>query len=222
MGANILISGLPCSLWLKRRLSFSYTLLFCVSPGSLEVYRRYSRGFSFAYTSVVTPHLWTARGILEGLQIYFRDNLGGIYTSCSLYKLLAARSFYIKSNMSQAMINRHLPDLSHYEEIYKTLHANPELSDMEEETANLIESHLRKLSSDLEIKTKIGGYGLIAICRNGDGKTILLRADFDALPVHEKTGLAYASAKKMKDVNGDLKPVMHGKIHILMLCSLPC
>lgn len=124
--------------------------------------------------------------------------------------------------MSQAMIDRHLPNLSQYEEIYKTLHANPELSDLEEETANLIESHLRKLSSDMEIKTKIGGHGLIAICRNGNGRTILLRADFDALPVQEKTGLDYASTKKMKDINGDVKPVMHGKTSILMLCNPLC
>ncbi len=112
-------------------------------------------------------------------------------------------------------------DLSQYEEIYKTLHANPELSNMEEQTAKLIESHLRALSPDLGIKTKIGGHGLIAICKNGSGKTILLRADFDALPVEEKTGLEYASKKKMQDVNGDLKPVMHGKPRIWMLWSAP-
>lgn len=124
--------------------------------------------------------------------------------------------------MAQSLFDRHLTDLTQYEEIYKKLHANPELSDLEEETARLIESHLRKLSSDLEIKTKIGGFGLIAICRNGNGKTIMLRADFDALPVAEKTGLEYASRKKMQDVHGDLKPVMHGKLHILMLSSATC
>jgi metal-dependent amidase/aminoacylase/carboxypeptidase family protein len=114
--------------------------------------------------------------------------------------------------MSQTVVDRCRPDLSQYESIYKHLHANPELSDLEEETADFIEAHLKKISPDLEIKTRIGGFGLVAICKNGRGKTILLRADFDALPVMEKTGLDFASKKKMKDVLGDLKPVMHGKI----------
>ena len=115
-------------------------------------------------------------------------------------------------HMAQTLVDRCRPDLAQYEEIYKKLHANPELSDLEEETAGFIEDHLIKLSPDLEIKTKIGGFGLIAICKNGGGKTTLLRADMDALPVAEMTGLDYASQKKMKDVNGDLKPVMHGKL----------
>lgn len=113
--------------------------------------------------------------------------------------------------MFRALVDRHRPDLVPYEEIYKGLHANPELSDLEEETARFIEGHLIKLSAELEVKTKIGGFGLIAVCKNGDGRTILLRADFDALPVEELTGLEYASKKQMKDVNGDMKSVMHGK-----------
>jgi metal-dependent amidase/aminoacylase/carboxypeptidase family protein len=124
--------------------------------------------------------------------------------------------------MTQSLVDRYRTDLTEYEEIYKKLHANPELSDLEEETANLIEKHLRKLSSDLEIKTKIGGFGLIAICRNGIGRTVMLRADFDALPVAEKTGLEYASEKKMQDVHGDVKPVMHGRLHRLVRWSSAC
>jgi metal-dependent amidase/aminoacylase/carboxypeptidase family protein len=99
-----------------------------------------------------------------------------------------------------------------YEEICKKLHANPELSDLEEETAKSIEDYLTKLSPELEIKTKIGGFGLVAICKNGSGRMVLLRADFDTLPIAEMTGLDYASKKKMKDANGDLKPVMHGEL----------
>ena len=120
--------------------------------------------------------------------------------------------------MARFLVDRYLADLTEYEEIYKKLHANPELSDLEEETATLIENHLRKLSSDLEIKTKIGGFGLVGICRNGSGRTVMLRADMDALPVAEKTGLEYASKKKMQDVHGDLKPVMHGTLHRLICC----
>jgi metal-dependent amidase/aminoacylase/carboxypeptidase family protein len=82
---------------------------------------------------------------------------------------------------------------------------------LEEHAANFTEGQLTKLSCDLDVKAKIGGFGLVAICKNGAGKTVLLRADFDALPVVEKTGLEYASKKKMQDVHGDTKPVMHGK-----------
>jgi metal-dependent amidase/aminoacylase/carboxypeptidase family protein len=117
--------------------------------------------------------------------------------------------------MSHNLLDHYRPNLSQYEEIYKKLHANPELSDLEEQTAKLIEGHLSNLFSELDIKTRIGGFGLFAVCKNGSGKTILLRADFDALPVAEKTGLEYASTKKMQDVHGNLKPVMHGKPYLL-------
>jgi metal-dependent amidase/aminoacylase/carboxypeptidase family protein len=75
----------------------------------------------------------------------------------------------------------------------------------------LIAERLSKLSSDLDIRKHIGGHGLVAILKNGSGKTVLLRADIDGLPVAEKTGLPYASKKTMEDVDGIVKPVMHGK-----------
>lgn len=105
------------------------------------------------------------------------------------------------------------PDLHPCESIYKHLHSHPELSDQESETATYISQHLTSLSvsADLEIKTHIGGYGLVAVCRNGDGKTVLLRADVDGLPVEEKTGLSYASHKKMEDRDGEVRSVMHGE-----------
>ena len=112
--------------------------------------------------------------------------------------------------MSQSLLDQYRPNLLPYEELYKHFHTNPELSELEEETAKTIAEHLTKLSPDLQIATNIGGFGVIAVCRNGPGKTVLLRADFDALPIAEKTGLEYASTKKMRDVSGDLKPVMHG------------
>jgi metal-dependent amidase/aminoacylase/carboxypeptidase family protein len=81
------------------------------------------------------------------------------------------------------IIKQHRPDLQSYEVLYKHFHANPELSTQEKDTAAKITEHLKSLSSDLEIKTGIGGHGQIAILKNGQGKTILLRADIDALPV---------------------------------------
>jgi len=112
-----------------------------------------------------------------------------------------------------AILDTYRPDLSPYEDLYKHVHANPELSTQERETAALIAKHLRHLSSDLDIRSGIGGHGLIAILKNGPGKTILLRADIDALPVREKTGLPYASKKTMRDTDGIVKPVMHACGH---------
>lgn len=108
------------------------------------------------------------------------------------------------------IVGKYRPNLDAYEELYKHCHSHPELSLQEAETAKLISGHLRKLSSDLDIRTGIGGHGLIGILNNGPGKTVLLRADIDALPIQEKTGLPYASTKTMKDMDGLVKSVMHG------------
>ena len=109
------------------------------------------------------------------------------------------------------ILDKHRPNLAPYEELYKHLHANPELSTQEKETASLIADRLSKLSPELDVRTNIGGHGLVAILKNGPGKTVLLRADIDGLPVEEKTGLPYASKKTMKDVDGLVKPTMHGQ-----------
>lgn len=110
-----------------------------------------------------------------------------------------------------ALVKKTQPDLKRYEALYKTLHLNPELSHQESETAAAVVQHLQSLSQDFDIRTKIGGHGLIALLKNGPGKTVLLRADMDALPVAEKTGLEYASIKKMISADGKETPVMHGR-----------
>ena len=88
-------------------------------------------------------------------------------------------------------IRTSLPDLAWTREFYEWLHAHPELSLQEEKTAEFI---LDKLSAfDCDVTSGIGGHGITAVFRNGDGPTVLMRADFDALPVQEETGLDYAS-----------------------------
>ena len=109
------------------------------------------------------------------------------------------------------IVDKHRPDLAPYENLYKHLHANPELSTQERRTAELIKDRLTELSPDLDIRANIGGHGLVAIFKNGPGKTVLLRADIDALPIEEKTGVPYASKRTMKDTDGVVKPVMHGE-----------
>ncbi|KAK4608972.1 N(alpha)-acyl-glutamine aminoacylase [Fulvia fulva] len=117
--------------------------------------------------------------------------------------------------------NKHRPDLAPYEELYKYFHANPELSNQEKETAAHICKFLREnISPDFDIRPNIGGHGIAALLHNGSGPTVLLRADFDALPVEERTGLPYASKRRMKDADGVEKPVMHACGHDMHITCL--
>jgi hippurate hydrolase len=84
------------------------------------------------------------------------------------------------------------------EHVYKQLHANPELSFQECETATLAASKLKELG--YEVLERIGQTGVVGVLRNGDGQTVLARADMDALPVKENTGLPYASTVTAVDV----------------------
>ncbi|MBW8740364.1 MAG: M20/M25/M40 family metallo-hydrolase, partial [Streptomyces turgidiscabies] len=77
------------------------------------------------------------------------------------------------------------------EDLYRDLHRHPELSLAEHRTAGLLAESLRK--SGYETTEGVGGTGVVGVLRNGEGPTVLLRADMDALPVHEETGLPYAS-----------------------------
>lgn len=114
-----------------------------------------------------------------------------------------------------------IPDLSSYEVLYKHFHSHPELSLQEHETANTVAKHLRGLNA-YNVHTNIGGTGVVGVLENGSGKVILLRADMDALPVKEETGLDYASTVTVKDESdGNIKPVMHACGHDMhMTCLL--
>ncbi|KFY95963.1 hypothetical protein V498_02995 [Pseudogymnoascus sp. VKM F-4517 (FW-2822)] len=89
------------------------------------------------------------------------------------------------------IVERYRPDLSEFEEIYKDLHKNPELGTKEKRTAGIIAKCLIK--GGFDVHDNIGGYGLAAVLRRGDGPTVLLRADMDALALEEETGLDYKS-----------------------------
>ncbi|CAG8103449.1 unnamed protein product [Penicillium salamii] len=110
-------------------------------------------------------------------------------------------------------------DLAPYEDLYRWFHAHPELSCQELKTSEKIAEHLSQLDA-FEIHTKIGGHGLTGVLRNGPGKTILLRADMDALPVKELTGLPYASTVTMQDATGLERPVMHACGHDMHVTCL--
>ena len=113
------------------------------------------------------------------------------------------------------------PPQKPYEELRAYFHSHPELSERESDTAATIAARIHTLSA-FDVHEKIGGHGLAAVLKNGQGKVVLLRADFDALPVQEQTGLPYASRVKMEDYDGITKPVMHAcghDIHITCLLA---
>jgi hippurate hydrolase len=108
------------------------------------------------------------------------------------------------SDSSLLHLDALLPDL---ETLYKDVHAHPELSMQEERTARLAADHLRGAGYD--VTTRVGQTGVVGLLRNGDGPTVMLRADMDALPVEEATGLPYASKVTAADREGNTVPVAH-------------
>lgn len=103
------------------------------------------------------------------------------------------------------------PDWEFLRGFYQDLHAHPELSGFEKRTASKIQEALAPLNC--EVIKDVGGYGVLGVFRNGEGPTVLMRADFDALPVKETSGLSYASTKEMVDHRGVNCPVMHACGH---------
>ncbi|QZH63232.1 amidohydrolase [Mycolicibacterium farcinogenes] len=88
-----------------------------------------------------------------------------------------------------------LPEVRSWQEpLYRDLHQHPELSHQERRTAGVVAARLRE--SGLTVHEGVGGTGVIGVLRNGEGPAVLLRADMDALPVSEATGLPYASSQE--------------------------
>lgn len=116
-------------------------------------------------------------------------------------------------------------------DLYKHFHQNPELSFRESESAARMAEELQSLGFEVttgvgdkwtrkkakadagQVLEGVGGYGLVAVMRNGEGPTVMLRADMDALPLEEKTGLDYASEVVSTDYKGQTAPVMHACAH---------
>ncbi|NMD58700.1 UNVERIFIED_ORG: hippurate hydrolase [Nocardia globerula] len=98
-------------------------------------------------------------------------------------------------------------------DLYKDLHSHPELGFQEHRTAEIVATRLTSLGFD--VTTGIGKTGVVGVLKNGPGPTALLRADMDALPVKEDTGLDYASTVTATDQNGKTVPVAHACGHDL-------
>ena len=108
------------------------------------------------------------------------------------------------NNKLDSFIDKLLPEL---EEIYKDIHRNPELSMQEFRTAKIAADYLTNYQ--FEVSTGIGIVGVVGLMKNGEGPTVMLRADMDALPVKESTGLPYASTKVARDEEGIEVGVSH-------------
>ena len=122
-------------------------------------------------------------------------------------------------------------DYDYVLDLYKHFHENPELSFKEKNTAARLAKELEDLGFDVterfgddwvkkkvmedegEIREDVGGYGVVAVMKNGDGPTVMLRADMDALPLEEKTGLPYESQVLGQTHTGKDAPVMHACAH---------
>jgi hippurate hydrolase len=120
------------------------------------------------------------------------------------------------------LIDGELPKLL---QTYRHLHGNPELSHFEEQTSRYVARELRTLG--FEVTEGVGKYdvpgrksfGVVAVMKNGQGPTVLVRTDLDALPIEEKTGLPYASKVRIKNELGEEVGVMHACGHDLHMTA---
>src|SRR5262245_53662777 len=102
--------------------------------------------------------------------------------------------------------------------LFEHFHRNPELSGKEVETSKRLAAEIRALGYD--VTEGVGGHGIVAVLRNGEGPTVLLRSDIDGLPVQEQSGLTYASTVRQVDITGIEQPVMHACGHDVHMTAL--
>jgi amidohydrolase len=125
--------------------------------------------------------------------------------------LLALTALIATPANAEAVRDAIAADLPSLMTIYRELHANPELSFEEVKSSARMAAETRKLG--FEVTTNVGGYGVVAVMRNGSGPTLLIRADMDALPLTEQTGLPFASKVKALGAGGVETGVMHACGH---------
>src|SRR5437899_965397 len=135
----------------------------------------------------------------------------------SIVSLLASLPLSVFAQQTpQPLADAELPSLLG---IYRDLHSHPELSGYEERTAASVAKELRAAGCQVTEhlgkyeNSKLKGYGVVGVMKNGDGPTILVRTDMDALPVVEQTGLPYASKVRGRDKNGVDVGIMHACGH---------
>lgn len=117
----------------------------------------------------------------------------------------------VSPDPSQTLLAKLSDQLPKLEALYKDIHAHPELSMQETRTADLAAKHLR--DGGYEVTTGVGKTGVVGLLRNGEGPAVMLRADMDALPVREASGVDYASTIMATDAAGNSVPVAHACGH---------
>ncbi len=127
--------------------------------------------------------------------------------SLIIFCIILAQHFFAQSDLQKMVAN----DYPYLEKLYLHLHQNPELSFYEHNTAKRMAEELRALG--FEVSENIGGNGVVGVLKNGNGPTVMVRTDMDALPITEETGLPYASQVKTKDETGSEVGVMHACGH---------
>ena len=143
------------------------------------------------------------------------DTMKTISSSIVLLSVLVP-ALAVAQQTPQSLADAELPSLIG---IYKDIHTHPELSGHEERTAALVARELRAAGCQVTEhlgkyeNPKLKGYGVVGVMKNGDGPTVLVRTDMDALPVEEETGLPYASKVVAKNDEGKDVHVMHACGH---------
>jgi amidohydrolase len=130
----------------------------------------------------------------------------------ALWRLAATTALVIATPVNAEPLQDAIAgDLASLTAIYRDLHANPELGFKEVRTSAILAAEARKLG--FTVTTGVGKTGVVAVMKNGPGKTILIRTDMDALPVTEQTGLPYASKVRTTGATGVETGVMHACGH---------
>ncbi len=132
--------------------------------------------------------------------------------------LLTTPLFAVDAALRDLVAKKVAADYPALEKFYIDLHLHPELSLMEEKTSAKVAAELR--GAGFEVTEKFGGFGVVAVLKNGAGPTVLIRSDLDALPVQEETGLPYASKTVTKDLMGREVPVMQACGHDIHMSCL--
>jgi amidohydrolase len=116
----------------------------------------------------------------------------------------SAQTSRVDDGVGVAQVDAIYPDI---EKLYIDLHRNPELAFHEQRTAATLAARVKALG--YAVTTGVGGTGVVAILKNGQGPVVMLRTELDALPIEEKTGLPFASTVKTKNDAGEVVPVAH-------------
>jgi amidohydrolase len=138
-------------------------------------------------------------------------HLAAMLAAFTLASAHAAETPVASGDNVAAVRNRIAEEYSSLETLYKYLHVHPELSYQEQQSAARMAKELKQLG--FAVTEKVGGHGVVGIFKNGDGPTVLIRTDMDALPVTEQTGLPYASKLRTRDKDGNDVGIMHACGH---------